>query len=320
MFAAGERVFVCDVWRDDHLQMAAAAAVRLNRSVLWVGSAGLAEYLPSVLGLAAAPTGKNPVEPNPAAGKPVVVLAGSVSNVTRVQVGMLKRRADVAYVEADPCDLLQPETAMREIGRCLNAALNAIKTNKNVVITTGYDRDVVDKVRGKAQSLNLSIQQTSEGIAATLGELCRRIATGAELSGLVLTGGDTARSCCSLLSATGFKVLEEVAPGNPFWSAEGWSLRWFEGRYEGGRFRRGGCPVQSGGLPQIGEAGRSRTMKRGAKYRPVIGITMGGRRRRRAGDHRKGPHGQKNLRPLPAPDHRGQGHHGKGRCHREGPR
>jgi uncharacterized protein YgbK (DUF1537 family) len=215
MFAAGDRVIVCDVWQDDHLPMAVAAAIRLNRSVLWVGSAGLAEYLPSALGLAAAPPEKNPVEQNPAAGKPVVVLAGSVSNVTRGQVRMLNRRADIVCVEADPCTLLRPETAAREIGRCLKATLNAVKLGMDVVIATGYTGDSVDEVRRKALSLNLSPQQTSEGIAAALGELCRRIATGATLSGLVLTGGDIASSCCSLLSSTGFKVVEEVAPGIP---------------------------------------------------------------------------------------------------------
>jgi uncharacterized protein YgbK (DUF1537 family) len=215
MFAAGERVIVCDVWQDDHLKIAAAAAMRLNKSVLWVGSAGLAEYLPSVLGLATAPPGENPVGRNPAAGKPVVVLAGSVSNVTRGQVSMLKQRADIEYVEADPCALLQPETVIQEINRCLNITLYAVKSGKDVVITTGYNGDVMDKVRKKALSLNLSIQQTSERIAAALGDLCQRIATGATLSGLVLTGGDVARSCCSLLSATGFKVVEEVAPGIP---------------------------------------------------------------------------------------------------------
>ena len=215
MFAAGERVIVCDVWQDDHLRMAAAAAARLDRSVLWVGSAGLAEYLPSVLGLTAAPPVRYAMERNPAAGKPSVVMAGSVSDVTRNQVRMLKQRADLVCVEADPCELLQPEMAAQEISRCLAVALDAVKSGKNVAITTGRSRDAVAKVRKKVLSLNFSIQRVSEKIATGLGELCRRIATGATLSGLVLTGGDIARSCCSHLSATGVRLVEEVAPGIP---------------------------------------------------------------------------------------------------------
>ena len=215
MFLAGGRVIVCDAWEDEHLEMVVSAALRLGRSVLWVGSAGLAEYLPSVLGQAAAPPGKKPAERNPAAGKPVVVLAGSVSHVTQRQVWMLKQRAAMGYIEADPCALLKPGTANREISRCLNVALGAVKSGRDVVITTGFNGDAVDKVRTEALSLNLSVRQAAGGIAAALGDLCRRIATGAALGGLVLTGGDIARSCCDLLSATGFKVVEEVAPGIP---------------------------------------------------------------------------------------------------------
>jgi D-threonate/D-erythronate kinase len=215
IFAAGARVIVCDAWQDDHLRMVAAAAMRLDKSVLWVGSAGLAECLPSALGLAAHPPGEKPVERDPAAGKPVVVLAGSASSVTRGQVGVLRQRADVGYVEADPCGLLQPKTALREINRCLRITLDAVTSGKDVVITTEYNGIAADKLRKKALSLNLSILQTAERIAAALGDLCRRTATGATLGGLVLTGGDVARACCSLLSARGFDLVGEVAPGIP---------------------------------------------------------------------------------------------------------
>ncbi len=153
MFAAGERVIVCDVWQDDHLRMAAAAAARLNRSVLWVGSAGLAEYLPSVLGLTAAPPVTYAMERNPAAGKPVIVLAGSVSNVTRGQVRMLKERADIVCVEIAPCGLLQPEAAAREIGRCLTLTLDAVESGRDVVITTGDNGTALDEVRGPAPGI-----------------------------------------------------------------------------------------------------------------------------------------------------------------------
>jgi D-threonate/D-erythronate kinase len=215
LLAAGERVIVCDAWHDDHLQMVAAAAARLDRSILWVGSAGLAEHLPSVLGLTAAPPGTNAAERNPAAGKPVIVLAGSVSAVTRDQVRRLTENTGIVSIAVDPCELLQPDAAAREIGRCLKVTLKAVTSGQDVVLTTGSDGNAVDAVRAKALPLNLSLQETSERIAVALGELCRGITTGTTLSGLVLTGGDVARGCCSLLSATGFKVVEEVAPGIP---------------------------------------------------------------------------------------------------------
>jgi uncharacterized protein YgbK (DUF1537 family) len=63
--------------------------------------------------------------------------------------------------------------------------------------------------------MGLSSQRTAEMISSGFGVLCREIATNVKLKGLVLTGGDIALSSCSLLSATGFNVVEEVAPGIP---------------------------------------------------------------------------------------------------------
>jgi len=203
--AAGQKILVCDAWLEEHLKMIAMAAVRLEKSVLWVGSAGLAEYVPLALGLGAASADK----------KPVVVIAGSVSNVTRGQVAMLRQRPDVVFIEAAPGAFLKPGAAQAETDRCCRAAVDAIRTGKDVVIVSGYSNEMVARTQEEGLSLGLSSRQTSEAVAAALGNLCRQIALNAPVSGLVLTGGDIALSCCSLLSADGISVLREVAPGIP---------------------------------------------------------------------------------------------------------
>jgi uncharacterized protein YgbK (DUF1537 family) len=203
--AAGRKILVCDAWQEEHLKMIALAAVRLERPILWVGSAGLAEYVPLALGLGAASAEK----------KPVVVIAGSVSNVTRGQVAMLRQRTDLAYIEAAPCAFLKPATAQAETDRCYHAAVDAIRTGKDVVIVSADSDEMVARTKEEGLSLGLSSRQTSEAVAAALGSLCRQIALSVPLGGLVLTGGDIALSCCSLLSASGISVVREVAPGIP---------------------------------------------------------------------------------------------------------
>jgi uncharacterized protein YgbK (DUF1537 family) len=213
--AAGDRVIVCDAWRDEHLAMHAEAAMRLGKPVLWVGSAGLAECLPRVLGLVAAARGRRSDRDDPAGRSTVVVLAGSVSDVTRGQLRMLERRPGVESVEADPRELLRKETAAGEIRRCLEAVVAAAGEGRDVVVSSGYSQEVVDRTMEAAASMGLSSQRTAEEIAAAFGILCREIAMRVKLKGLVLTGGDIALSSCSRLSATGFSVVEEVAPGIP---------------------------------------------------------------------------------------------------------
>jgi len=203
--AGGSEVLVCDAWQDDHLAMIAMAAVRLQKPVLWVGSAGLAECLPLALGLGAATADR----------RPVVVIAGSVSGVTRGQAALLRQRPDTATIEADPCAFLKPDTAQAEAGRCFQAAVNAVHGGKDVVIVSGHSDEVVARTIEEGRLAGLSPRQSSEAVAGALGELCRRIALNAQLAGLVLTGGDIAVSCCRHLSASGIAVLQEVAPGIP---------------------------------------------------------------------------------------------------------
>jgi len=215
LLAAGRSVIVCDAWEDDHLRKLAAAALRLGKPVLWVGSAGLAEFLPEALGLVAAPERRASERGAAEAGMPVAVLAGSVSNVTRAQVAMLRSRTGVGFVELDARALLSGESAAVEIRRCRDAALAAAAEGKDIVVASGYSREAVDGTLEKAASLGLTGQQAAEEIAAALGMLCREIAVNVDLRGLVLTGGDIALSACRFLSATGIHVVEEVSPGIP---------------------------------------------------------------------------------------------------------
>ena len=203
--AEGREVLVCDAWQDDHLTMIAMAAVRLDKPVLWVGSAGLAESLPLALGLGASTADR----------KPVVVIAGSVSGVTRGQAALLRQRPDVAYIETDPCAFLKPDTAQEETGRCFQASVNALRSGKDVVIVSGHSDEVVARTIEEGRLSGLSPRQSSDAVAEALGALCRRIALNEKLCGLVLTGGDIAVSCWRHLSASGISVLQEVAPGIP---------------------------------------------------------------------------------------------------------
>jgi uncharacterized protein YgbK (DUF1537 family) len=157
------------------------------------------------LGLGAESEGKDPV----------VVIAGSVSNVTRGQAATLRKRTDVTYIETDAPSFLKPGTAPAEADRCYGAAVDAIKAGKDVLIVSGYRDEIVARTKEEGSSLGLSGKQTAEAVATALGTLCSRIVLDVPVSGLVLTGGDIAVSCCRLLAAEGILVIREVAPGIP---------------------------------------------------------------------------------------------------------
>ena len=209
--AAGTTVIACDAWQEAHLKNLATAARQLEKQVLWVGSAGLAAYLPAAFRMSAEPMACNPV----------LVLAGSVSRVTRSQVTMLRSRPDMACIEVAPCRLLQHDTSEMEIHRCCHEARQALTAGKDVVIVSGSREEAVTETQNKGFALGFTDRQTAEAVAGALGDLCRQIATNTPLSGMVLTGGDIALSCCRLLSASGMKVMEEISPGIPLGRLKG---------------------------------------------------------------------------------------------------
>jgi uncharacterized protein YgbK (DUF1537 family) len=202
--AEGEGVVVCDAWQDEQLQHLAAAIVATGLAALWVGSAGLAEYLPAALGLSGARR-----------SDPVVVIAGSVSHVTRSQVAKLSERADTVYIMITPAALLTAAGRQAEIDRCRAAATAAVRAGKNAVLASGYSDDIVAATGREAAALGLDGRQAGALIADSLGEIGRLLAESLPLGGLVLTGGDIAVAVCAALGATGLKVTREVAPGVP---------------------------------------------------------------------------------------------------------
>lgn len=207
----GVAIAVCDAWQDDQLRSLAAAIVTFGRPVLWVGSAGLAEYLPAACGL----------QGDPGKRAPVAVIAGSISGATRGQVAKLSEQADVVYIMINPAALLVADLCQGEINRCCAAAAAALKSGRNVVLASGYSDDVVDLAKEKAMALGLDGKETGDRIAVALGEIGRVIASEQTIGGLVLTGGDIAVAVCGALGAVGIKVVREVAPGIPLGELQG---------------------------------------------------------------------------------------------------
>ncbi|MDR3562541.1 MAG: four-carbon acid sugar kinase family protein [Negativicutes bacterium] len=211
LHAEGVGIVVCDIWQDEQFGRLAGAMVKLTIPTLWVGSAGLAEYLPAALGMSGWQASR----------APVAVIAGSVSNITRGQIAKLTERPDVVYVMVTPHALLTAENAKTEIERCYQAAAAAVAAGTNAVIASGYSDDIVAATTAQAKAIGLDSQQAGNLIAAGLGEIGKSLALNLSLSGLVLTGGDIAVAVCAALEATGIKVSKEVAPGIPLGALQG---------------------------------------------------------------------------------------------------
>lgn len=213
------KLFVFDAETDDDLAVIAALMPVFQASVLWGGSAGLAEFLITP----DPPKTAGRYEKQFATGA-VILVAGSISAITREQVAEVNRQANVAALEMDPLAAIGPvEEQEREIARCTAELQLAIAAGKDISLHAGSSPEQVRAAKEKGAALGLDSSDVSNRIADTLGRITSRVAAGSSVQGLVLTGGDTAKAVCRYLGVSGFELHHEVEPGIPFGTLVGGS-------------------------------------------------------------------------------------------------
>lgn len=204
---AGMRGTVCDAASEADLEAVAAAGAALARPVLWSGSAGLARHLRAATdGAGLAPAAPGAVARR--AGRPVLVVVGSLSGVSRAQLEVLAAEPDVARLDLAPEDLgLAGGSAAWEAAvASLDAALSDPATLA-VAVTTRAASEADPGTGGAA-------------LAAALARLLApRLAR--QAGGLVATGGETARALLAAAGVPALRLAGEVEPGVPLGAALG---------------------------------------------------------------------------------------------------
>ncbi len=189
-------VLVCDAETDDDLRRIAEASVRLEGRTLWAGSAGLAWHLPQAAGIAGAGAG---AEQRTFADGPTLFVVGTRAAAACRQAGILAEEPGVVTVRVTPSALLT--------SRADSAAIvEGLRSGHDVLVR------VDEAERCPAHQATLLTRALAKTIAPSA----------ALLSGLVATGGETARAIFDELGIRRLRLLGEVEPGLPFALAEGW--------------------------------------------------------------------------------------------------
>ncbi|MDN4573230.1 Hrp-dependent type III effector protein [Pandoraea cepalis] len=211
--ANGVMALIVDAQTDDDLVMLARASVGLT-DIFWVGSGGLARALAEQSALFA-PTdgtddtsgkggkgGMGDVRDNARATSdagttgPLLTLVGSLSAVSQQQCARLC--AEHAVVEwIVPPAVLRAGASHPDSARWCAAIGDAIGQGSDLLVRIGRD-DAFDPAEGA---------QLSASLAALIAPHFAR------LSGLVVTGGETARAMLSAVGIGALELLAEVEPG-----------------------------------------------------------------------------------------------------------
>jgi len=196
----GAKVVSFDASTQTHLQTIATAIAATEAAALWVGSAGLAEVIPAVMGW---PQAEQTVTPGGLG--PVLVVAGSVSYVTARQMNRFLTGDNVQLVSLQVDALISHEA--EEVQRCAQEALSHLAAGRDVLLASAVAEGSV-------------VQGCSEIVAASMGKVVAQLAS-EKLAGLFLTGGDTAVSVCRALGVNAIDILAEVLPGIPLGQLDG---------------------------------------------------------------------------------------------------
>lgn len=180
---------IADATEDEHLARLVEAVERPSE-YLWVGAAGLAGALCDSLGDRVRGSVRGPSgtpEDVILNGRPVLVVIGSLSGVSRGQLGFLEGREDVRCVP------------LTDVRTTLRAARGSLEAGKNTVLHSSQET-------GKL---------SPAGVAGMLSEVVAGLSDADAFGGLVLTGGDTAVAVGRRLGGRGVRLVDEVEPGVP---------------------------------------------------------------------------------------------------------
>lgn len=167
-------------------------------------------------------------------GFPVLVIAGSVSEVLRRQVAALRREGAVVISVNAAAILTGDDQATAETLRVREEARVALALGRDAVVLTASAPQDVDRALAVGAAAGLDGRTVVECLTRALSQTGAELARARLAGGMVLTGGDTAAGVCRCLGTVGILVQAEVAPGIPF-----------------GQFQGGDLP----GLPVITKAG-----------------------------------------------------------------
>lgn len=198
----GGRLFACDAETNKDMQTVLQAAKALNKKILYVGTAAMADNLFEI---------DMPV-------KQSMALVASLSSVTAGQVKYAEN-AGARLVQVPVYEILEgkdPKEYVDEAVKLLREGNDTI-----VLSSASYDRAEYDKTLEHSEKLGMTGPEVSLRTQNIMGEIARSILQQVSVSGVFLTGGDTAIGLFDKVKAQGSRIMGEVAIGIPIMSLVG---------------------------------------------------------------------------------------------------
>jgi D-threonate/D-erythronate kinase len=204
---------VVDIAKQDDLQRLCLGFSQSGFKIIWVGSTGLAEFVPLAFDVASPSDEVNhdgQIDPRPA-----LALVGSASETTRRQLDYAQTSGGLNLIYLDSARMIQNDSVMDELEQAASKLRLAIDSGHDVALVVRASREEIAATQRLGASLNLSAAQVAQRIVDGLAQVGSRLVSEGYISGIVATGGDTANALCNTLGAQALEILGEVEAGIP---------------------------------------------------------------------------------------------------------
>ncbi|WP_312691954.1 four-carbon acid sugar kinase family protein [Caproiciproducens sp.] len=219
--SAGGKILVVDALTAEHLRTVACAVKELGWNVLCVDPGAFSQQLALCRGFGN--PDRIPKHPDSSSdlksfsGK-VIVVAGSATDVTRRQIGLLSSESGAESVSVDASVLIRrDERAQEEINRAISRGKNGIEKAdcKALIFETAVSGKKL-VLKEEEERLGLEKGEASRNINTALGEIVNSIVNMPSMkdqfNGLYMTGGDTLVAVLQATGAAGIRLIDTVIP------------------------------------------------------------------------------------------------------------
>jgi uncharacterized protein YgbK (DUF1537 family) len=214
LLAGGIELVVVDIAEQDDLRRICLGLSQSGLRIVWVGSTGLAEFVPLAFG--AASTSRTVNQDHSFDPRPALALVGSASETTRQQLGYAQSNNQLNIINLNPARMLQNGTmAAAELEQAGSRLRTAIDSGRDVALVVRASRDEIAATQQLGAQLNLSPAQVAQRIVDGLARAGSTLVREGKISGIIATGGDTANALCNALGAQALEILGEVEAGIP---------------------------------------------------------------------------------------------------------
>ena len=211
LLADGFELVVVDIAKQDDLKRICLGLAQSDLRIVWVGSTGLAEFIP--LALEVTSTTNISSQDHQMDSRPALALVGSASETTRQQLDYAQINNGLMIIELDPARIIQNDST--ELEEATSNLCAAIESGHDAALVVRASRDEITATQQLGATLNLSVAQVAQRIVHGLAQAGSRLVREGRISGIIATGGDTANALCDALGAQALEILGEVEAGIP---------------------------------------------------------------------------------------------------------